>query len=122
MRLPYCVIPIAATLSFLSFAGCSTNVENDLPCSDPAPLHGSPSEEIEGFIVVYQDDRAWTEEEVESTTNELATQYEFMPEHIYTASRVSGFSANFSAEALDGLRCEPVVRYVEYDMQGEIAS
>lgn len=121
MRLPYCVIPIVATLFFLPFVGCSTGVENDLPCSDPAPLEGSPSSEAEGFIVVYQNDRTWTEEEVESVTNELAMKYTFDVEHTYNA--LKGFSVNsLSTEGLDGLRCEPVVRYVEYDMQGELAS
>ncbi len=122
MRLPYCVIPIVATLFFLPFVGCSTSVENDLPCSNPAPLEGSPSEEIEGFIVAYQSDREWTEEEVESVTNELAMKHTFDVEHTYSYA-LPGFSVNsLSTEALDGLRCEPMVEYVEYKVQGEIAS
>jgi len=119
MRLPYCVIPIVATLFFLPFAGCSSSVENDLPCSDPAPLEGSPSDEVEGFIVVYESDREWTEEEVESTSNEIASKHTFEIRDTYSYA-LQGFSVNdLSTEALDGLRCEPVVDHISYNAKFE---
>jgi len=117
----YLVVPITVSLALfvLSLAGCSSSVENNLPCSDPAPLEGSPSDEVEGFMVVYESDREWTEEEVETTTNELATKHTFEIRDTYSYA-LQGFSVNdLSTEALDGLRCEQVVKFVEYNAKVE---
>jgi len=99
--------------------GCSTGVENDLPCSDPAPLEGSPNDEAEGVFVIYQGDREWSEDEIETTTNELASKYGFDVRSTYRYV-LQGFSVNSpSTEALDGLRCESVVEYVSYNAKVE---
>ena len=71
-------------------------------------------------MVVYESDREWTEEEVQSTTNELASKHTFEVRDTYSYA-LQGFSVNqLSTEALDGLRCESVVEYLSYNGKVEV--
>lgn len=62
---------------------------------------------------MYDRERDWTEQAVEDTTKRLAEMYRFDPRHVYDYSPVVGFAAELSDKALAGIRCEPVVKYVE---------
>jgi hypothetical protein len=47
-------------------------------------------------------------------TQRLATKYDFVPTHVYTAA-LAGFSADVPADVTRDLRCEASVQYIEYD-------
>jgi hypothetical protein len=49
----------------------------------------------------------------QAETNRLATFYGFQPKAVYQA--VNGFAAEFSADVLEHLRCEPSIKSIEHD-------
>lgn len=81
-------------------------------CANPAPLRGQANPRAPGYIVVYQDGTPASE-----TTEQLARKYGFAPRHVYTV--FPGFAADLTTDALAGVRCESVVRYVEHN--GEVS-
>ena len=102
-------LPGFALASVLVLGGCDSPISPEAACANPAPLLGERDPEAPGFIVVYEQGTP-----AESTTQHLAQKYGFTPKHIY-AHVLSGFSATLTDDALAGLRCESVVKYVEHD-------
>jgi hypothetical protein len=66
------------------------------------------------FIVVYK-----TGVDPVATTARLAKKHSFTPRTIYTRA-VNGFVADFSPQALAGIRCEPEVKFINHDTPGSI--
>ena len=101
-------LPGFAVVSVLVLGGCDSLMLPEAACENPAPLLGQKNPQAPGYIVVYEQNTP-----AESTTQQLAEKYSFTPKHIYHA--LSGFSATLTDDALAGLRCESVVKYVEHD-------
>jgi hypothetical protein len=100
---------IAGALLMLAVSSCPLGPNQAAAdCLDPAPLLGEKSEAI-GYIVVYRDGTP-----AATATEELARKYGFTPRHIYEHA-ILGFAADFSEAVLAAIRCEPVVKQVEYD-------
>lgn len=111
---------LAGTFVLLGF-GCSMlGVDEEgpsdvsPPCENPAPLKEEPdSTAAPGYIVRYDTEGDWTEQAVEDTTARFRTAYGFRLESTY-AYTIQGFAAtDLSDKALSGIRCEPVVKYVD---------
>jgi hypothetical protein len=99
----------ASALLLLSVSACATGLSPiSPPCPDPAPLLGEPTE-APGYIVVYRDGT-----DASAVTAELAAKYEFTPRHVYEHA-LQGFTAELSGTVVAALRCEAVVKHVEYD-------
>ncbi|HXT69407.1 MAG TPA: protease inhibitor I9 family protein [Vicinamibacterales bacterium] len=77
-------------------------------CASPAPLQGYLDPRAPGYVVAFN-----TGTNVDDAVAALAARYRFTPTHIYR-SVLFGFAAQLSAETVEALRCEPVVRYVAY--------
>jgi hypothetical protein len=83
-----------------------------LACAAPAPLEGTPDwsdPRFIGFIVTYHDGT-----DPAAETARLAARYGFTPRFVYRYALL-GFAANFTSDALNGIRCETTVRRVEVD-------
>jgi hypothetical protein len=85
------------------------------PCSDSAPLLGSPDPAAPGFIVRFQDTVNATAE-----TALLGGLYGFTATHVYEAA-IKGFAADIPLTTVTVLRCEPKVVSIEYDGTATIA-
>jgi hypothetical protein len=79
------------------------------PCSDPAPLLGTPDPPAPGYIVMFKDGIDGRQE-----AERLAEHYNFELRHIYEFGQ-TGFSAEMPPEVVAALRCEPSVKYVEHN-------
>ena len=100
-----------ALMGMLLLAGCNRSGESGvlLPCSDPAPLNGKPDPAAPGVIVGLVSGVDATEE-----SSRLAKKYSFTVEHVYDVLDAF-FTPDMTPEALDRIRCEPTVRYVDYN-------
>ena len=83
-----------------------------LPCAAAAPLHGTPdwsNPHFRGFVVAYHGgiDPA-------AETARLSLRYGFAPRVVFRYA-LRGFAAELTPEALNGLRCEASVQWVEVD-------
>ena len=78
-------------------------------CASPAPLRGYFDPRAPGYIVTFADGT-----DVDRALAMLQDHYGFTPTHVYR-SALLGFSALLSAEAVEGIRCEPVVKSVAYN-------
>jgi hypothetical protein len=84
-------------------------------CTNPAPLHGTPSPQLgPRYIVLFRPG-------VEPTAEvaRLARVHRFTPTHVYLAT--GGFAAELTPSAVAGLRCEGSVMLLEYDQVVTIA-
>ena len=108
------VLLLAGCMDFL--AGAEEDYEAGLTCSDPAPLHEGEDVIPNEYIVVFEYDRV---ADAEALTARLAETYDFTPMSVYTHA-IKGFAAELSPEALAGLRCEPLVDFVEPNQRGGI--
>jgi hypothetical protein len=99
-----------ALLLMLFFTGCNRHGESGvlLPCADPVPLNGKPDPAAPGILVGLESGVDATEE-----ANRLAKKYGFAVEHVYATG--SFYVLDMTPEALERMRCEPTVRYVEYN-------
>jgi hypothetical protein len=107
---------IASLLTFsVIVAGCSESafapeaIVLSPQCEAPAPLQGRFDPRAPQFIVVFDQGIESSEE-----TPRLAERYGFTPRFVYTHA-LEGFSAVLEPEMVAGIRCEPSVKYVEYD-------
>lgn len=101
-----------AEVTLLSLHGCAwgNGVMDPSPgCSSPAPLSGTAHPEAPGYIETFRDGNP-----ARPTTERLAARYGFTPRYIYEHALL-GFSAELSAQALAGVRCEEVGQSVEHD-------
>jgi hypothetical protein len=78
-------------------------------CASPAPLQGYFDPRAPGYIVTFD---AGTD--VDRALAALQARYDFRPAYVYR-SALLGFSALLSADAVEGIRCESVVKYVSYN-------
>jgi len=78
-------------------------------CASPAPLQGYFDSRAPGYIVVLN---AGTD--VDGALASLQARYGFTPVHVYR-SALLGFSARLTPDTVEAIRCEPVVKYVEYN-------
>ena len=93
----------------LVVTGCRDATAPGAGCDDPAPLRGTADPRAPGYIVVFHKGVASRAE-----AQRLAAKYGFTPRAVYE-SALQGFSADLSAAALAGVRCEATVDYVEHD-------
>jgi hypothetical protein len=63
-----------------------------------------------GYTVLFQDGVNGQAE-----TSRLSTLYGFQP--TYVLQTIPGFTAEFSADILEHLRCEPSIKSIEHDRQ-----
>lgn len=68
-----------------------------------------------GFIIEYK-----SGVDPVANTAALSAKYSFTPTFVYTA--LPGFAAQLSAQAVNGISCEPVVAVIEHDALGGVAS
>lgn len=95
-------------------AGCarkSSSLVSPIGRTDLAPVVAATGQAIPGSYIVVYDERAG---DSRSITDELASRHSFLTEHRYR-SAVSGFAARLSPTALDLLRRDPRVAYIEQD-------
>jgi hypothetical protein len=76
-------------------------------CTAPAPLYIADNP-AEGWIVVFQDDT-----NAAASASLLAQKYGFTVRSVYEAAFRGFVSADVSQTAIAGLRCEPVVKFIE---------
>lgn len=76
---------------------------------DAAPLLGSPDPAARGYIVVYHDGT-----DADAVTDALAAAHGFVPKHVFRHALL-GFAAELSEDAVDAIRRDPAVKYVEHD-------
>jgi len=79
-------------------------------CASPAPLQGYFDPRAPGYIVVFNADT-----DVDRALAMLQARYDFRPNRVY-GSALLGFSALLSADTVEAIRCESVVKYVAYNM------
>jgi hypothetical protein len=98
-------------MGMLLLAGCNRHGESGvlLPCADPAPLNGKPDPAAPGILVGLVPGVDAAEE-----SDRLAKKYGFTVEHVYDALGAF-FTPDMTPEVVDRIRCEPTVRYVEYN-------
>jgi hypothetical protein len=95
-------------LALLCLVGCGGSEENHALCTNPAPVLGTFDPDAPGYIVLFHDDI-----DSQVATSQLATLYGFQPTHIYEYT--NGFSAVFSTDVLEHLRCEASIKNIAYD-------
>jgi len=90
--------------------GCDRHGEPEVlqPCADPAPLNGKPDPAAPGMIVGLVPGVDAGEE-----ANRLAEKYGFTVEYVYSMGAF--YAPDMTPEVVDPIRCEPTVRYVEYN-------
>ena len=98
------LFPILAIVAAAPLASCGSAI-SDVFCVD---VEGTADLRAPGFIVAYREGVP-----VEPTTTRLAEKYHFTPRS--TFEFLPGFSAELSDSAIDGLRCESVVRRIEHN-------
>ncbi|HEY0023930.1 MAG TPA: protease inhibitor I9 family protein [Longimicrobium sp.] len=105
-----------APLALLALAACDSPTGPDARaqlsarCSNAAPVLSQPDPSLANlYIVVYREGT-----DSRATTARLAQTHGFTPRFVYEHALL-GFSAELSADALAGVRCEPEVKYVEGD-------
>lgn len=105
-----------APLALLALAACDSpsgpdaRVQLSARCTNAAPVLSQPAPSLANhYIVVYRDST-----DSRATTARLAQKHGFTPRFVYEHALL-GFSAELSADALAGVRCEPEVKYVEGD-------
>lgn len=81
----------------------------------PAPLHGPPSPAARGYIVVFHPGT-----DPDAVVDALAAAYGFAPKHVFRHALL-GFAAELSDDALDAVRRDPAVHYVEHDAPVRLA-
>lgn len=74
-----------------------------------APLLGSPDPAVRGYIVVFHDGT-----EVDDVTDAMVAAHGFVPKHVFRHALL-GFAADLPESALDAIRRDPAVKYVEHD-------
>jgi len=94
-------------LSLICIASCGGSGSSGL-CSNPVPVLGTFDPAAPGYIVLFQDGVNGQAE-----TSRLSTLHGFQPTHVYQA--IPGFSAEFSADILEQLRCEPSIKSIGHD-------
>jgi len=104
-RLPALAAVIAATLPL---ASCRALLAGDT-CVE---VQGTFDARAPGYIVAYK-----AGVPVQATTDGLAAKYGFTPTYVWDTA-VSGFAAPLTDAAVEGLRCEPVVKRIEHDAVG----
>lgn len=99
---------LLAPLALVALAACDLPMDPGarLPCRRAVPVSGQPASLVrDQYIVMYRDGT-----DARATTDRLAQRYGFVPSYVY--EYVLGFSAELSADALDGVRCAPEVQSV----------
>ena len=79
-----------------------------MPCGDPAPVLGQADPLAPGYIVRLKDGV-----DPQAETDRLQARCGFTARNVYQLT--PGFSAPLDAEALDCVRCDPVVVSVSHD-------
>jgi hypothetical protein len=82
---------------------------------DAAPLLGSPDPRAAGYIVVFHDGT-----DADAATEALSAAHGFVPRHVFRHALL-GFAAELSEDAVDAIRRDPAVKYVEHDGPVSIA-
>jgi len=102
-RLPTLAALVAAALPL---ASCQEPFAADDTCVE---VQGTFDARAPGYIVLYKSGVP-----VQATTAALASKYGFTPKFVWEAA-VQGFAAPLTDAAVEGLRCEPVVKLIEHD-------
>jgi len=84
-------------------------------CPNPAPLEGAYDPRAPGYLVIFHDGV-----DAQATADELAAQYGFTVERVWTAALLGFSTPDATPEAVAGLRCEPTVKLVEHN--GSVAA
>jgi hypothetical protein len=107
---------LLAPLALLALAACDSPAGPQArallnpTCAHPAPVLREPDAALPNrWVVVYHDTI-----DSRATTAVLAQRHGFTPRFVYEHA-LRGFSADLSAEALSGVRCENAVRYAAGD-------
>jgi hypothetical protein len=79
-------------------------------CSTPASLIGRFDARVTGYFVIFNDDV-----DAAKQTPILAERLGFTPRHIYITV-LNGFAAELTPEQIASLRCDPSVKYLEYNV------
>ena len=97
-------------LSLICIASCggSGSFGSQTFCSDPVPVLGTFDPAAPGYIVLFQDGV-----DGQAETSRLSTLHGFQPTHVFQS--IQGFSAEFSADILEQLRCEPSSKSIGHD-------
>lgn len=99
----------AGNNSALSLATSTTTMSGPAAsCTNPTPVLGTFSPAAPGYIILFRNGINAQDE-----TNRLAGLYKFQPTHIYQS--IGGFSATFSTDVLEHLRCEANIKSIEFD-------
>ena len=106
------IVMALISLSIIWFAGCGDS-RGDSLCANPAPVFGTYDPQAPGYIVLLDEgvDPA-------AEANRLASLYGFELSDVYQT--VPGFSATFSNEILEQLRCESTVASISHDQTAYI--
>jgi len=102
-RLPALAALVAAALPL---ASCGALFTDDDACVE---VQGTFDARAPGYNVLYKPGV-----DVQATTAALAAKYGFTPTFVWETG-VQGFAALLTDAAVEGLRCEPVVKLIEHD-------
>jgi hypothetical protein len=78
-------------------------------CLNPAPLVGQPDGAAPGYVVVFRDGTNPIQ-----VTAQLEQKYGFKAKYVWQ-NVLLGFSAEFTTETREKIRCESSVKYMEFD-------
>ena len=98
---------LAAVAALLPLASCRAPL--GLADDGCVKVQGTFDPRAPGYIVLYKEGVP-----VQATTAELAAKYGFTPKYVWEAA-LQGFAAPLSDAAVQGLRCESVIKHIEHD-------